>query len=197
MTEKKGVGQIANSTLVKVTDYIPDIIVDLKYAAEDNFTGHRIYDFTEAYLRYGTVQKLKKVQEALRPLGLSLKIWDAYRPTAAQFTFWEICPDDTYIANPYKGFSSHSRGNAVDVTLVTAEGEDLRMPTEFDDFSRLASRHYKDWDKEAADNVMLVEWLMIENGFRVYEGEWWHYVDTDVYPVEEKLEPDSEREQDC
>ena len=61
--------------LVKVKDYIPDIWVDLKYASEDNFTGHKIYDFTEAYLRYGTVQKLMKVQEALRKQGLSLKIW--------------------------------------------------------------------------------------------------------------------------
>ena len=187
MTEKKDTVQISQSALVRVTDYIPDIVVDLKYATADNFTGHKIYDFTEAYLRYGTVQKLKKVQEELRELGLSLKIWDAYRPTAAQFTFWEICPDDTYIANPYKGFSSHSRGNAVDVTLVTAEGEDLRMPTEFDDFSTLASRHYEAWDKEAGNNVMLIEWLMAEYGFRVYEGEWWHYVDTQVYPVEEKL----------
>ena len=38
--------------LVKVKDYIPDIWVELKYASEDNFTGHKIYDFKEAYLRY-------------------------------------------------------------------------------------------------------------------------------------------------
>ena len=187
MTEIFDAEQVQPSDLVNVKEYIPDIVVDLKYASENNFTGHRIYDFTDAYLRYGTVLKLRKVQEELRALGLSLKIWDAYRPTAAQFTFWEICPDDTFVANPYKGFSSHSRGNAGDVTLVTADGEDLVMPTKFDDFSSLASRHYEDWDKEAAANVMLVEWLMIENGFRVYEGEWWHYVDVDVYPVEEKL----------
>lgn len=180
--------------LVNVKEYIPDIFVDLKYATEDNFTGHRIYDFSEAYLRYGTVRKLQKVQEVLRELGLSLKIWDAYRPTAAQFVFWEICPDDTFIANPYKGFSSHSRGNAVDITLVTAEGKDLPMPTEFDDFSGKAARIYSAWSKEAAANVMLVEWLMLENGFRVYEDEWWHYVDTDVYPVAEKLEQGPERE---
>lgn len=182
--------------LVNVKEYIPDIIVDLKYATEDNFTGRRIYDFTEAYLRYGTVQKLKKVQEVLREQGLSLKIWDAYRPTAAQFTFWEICPDDTYVANPVRGFSSHSRGSAVDITLVTADGEELAKPTEFDDFSGKAARIYSAWSKEAAANVMLVEWLMLENGFRAYEGEWWHYVDTDVYPVAENLELGPKREQD-
>ena len=175
------------SALVKVTDYIPDVFVDLKYATEDNFTGHRVYDFSEAYLRYGTVQKLLKAQEELRKSGLSLKIWDAYRPTAAQFTFWELCPDDTYIADPYKGFSSHSRGNAVDVTLVTADGEELLTPTAFDDFSDRATRHHADWNPEAAKNVQLVEELLVQCGFRAYEGEWWHYVDLDVYPVEEKL----------
>ncbi len=179
--------QKMSSDLVKVKDYIPDIFVDLKYATEDNFTGHKIYDFSEAYLRYGTVQKLKRAQDTLREMGLSLKIWDAYRPTAAQFTFWEICPDDNFVADPYKGFSSHSRGNAVDVTLVTADGEDLATPTAFDDFSFLATRQYDAWEPEAAKNVQLVEKVLRENGFRVYEGEWWHYVDLDVYPVKEKL----------
>ncbi len=179
---------MTKEALVKVRDYIPDIFVELKYASEDNFTGHRIYDFSDAYLRYGTVLKLKTVQEELKALNLSLKIWDAYRPAAAQFVFWEICPDDTYVADPYKGFSSHSRGSAVDVVLVTNEGEELPMPTEFDDFSGLAARNYSAWSKEAAANVMLVEWLMAEHGFRVYMGEWWHYVDTDVYPVVERLE---------
>ena len=175
------------SDLVNIKDYIPDVFVDLKYATEDNFTGHRVYDFSEAYLRYGTVQKLKKAQEELRKSGLSLKIWDAYRPTAAQFTFWELCPDDTFIADPYKGFSSHSRGNAVDVTLVTAEGAELLTPTAFDDFSERATRYHADWNPEAAQNVQLVEELLVQSGFRAYEGEWWHYVDLDVYPVKDKL----------
>ena len=171
--------------LVKVKDYIPDIWVDLKYASEDNFTGHKIYGFTEAYLRYGTVQKLMKVQEALRKQGLSLKIWDAYRPPSAQFVFWEICPDDTYVANPIKGFSPHSRGGAVDITLVDQTGKELEMPTEYDDFSGRAVRDYPDWTPQATANQRIVEQLMVDNGFIAYEGEWWHYVDTDKYAVVE------------
>lgn len=172
---------------VRVKDYIPDIVVQLIYAEDDNFTGQKIYDFTEAYLRYGTVLKLGKVQDALREQGYLLKIWDAYRPPAAQFVFWEICPDDTYVANPIKGFSSHSRGSAVDVTIVKADGTEVLMPTEFDDFSGLAERNHSAWSKEAAANVKLVEQLMVDNGFTAYEGEWWHYVDVDVYPVEEDI----------
>ena len=179
---------IKKEDFVKVMDYIPDIHVDLKYATEDNFTGHKIYDFADAYLRYGTVQKLVKVQEGLRKQGLSLKIWDAYRPPAAQFIFWEICPDDNYVANPIKGFSPHSRGGAVDVCLVTANGEELEMPTEFDDFSGKAIRDYSLWTPQAGANLRIVEELMVANGFTAYEGEWWHYVDLDKYPVEEHLQ---------
>lgn len=72
-----------DTALVRVRDYIPDIWVDLRYAGENNFTGAAIYDFSDAYLRYGTVKKLAAVQEALRGEGLSLLIWDAYRPQYA------------------------------------------------------------------------------------------------------------------
>ena len=77
-----------DTALVRVRDYIPDIWVDLRYAGEDNFTGAAIYDFSDAYLRYGTVRKLAAVQETLRGEGLSLLIWDAYRPQYAQRLLW-------------------------------------------------------------------------------------------------------------
>lgn len=175
--------------LVPVADYIPDIPVDLKYAGEDNFTGQVIYDFTEAYLRYGTVQKLASAQEALATEGYSLLIWDAFRPTEAQFRLWEVCPDPVYVANPERGFSSHSRGNTVDVTLVLADGSPAEMPTGFDDFSPLADRDYSDVPETAAANARLLEDVMTNCGFKPYSGEWWHFSDTDSYPVEEDFVP--------
>ena len=87
----------ADETLVTVTDYIPGIFVELKYATEDNFTGQVIYGFTDARLRYGTVKKLARVQAALLEQGYSLKIWDACRPVSAQFALWEVCPDPVYV----------------------------------------------------------------------------------------------------
>ena len=107
----------APEDFVRVADWIPDIYTDLRYAADNNFTGQAIYDFSDAYLRYGTVQKLAAVQETVAESGCSLLIWDAFRPASAQFRLWEICPDPAYVANPEKGFSSHSRGNTVDVTI--------------------------------------------------------------------------------
>ncbi len=174
---------------VRVVDYIPGIFVDLKYAGEDNFTGTVVYDFTDAYLRYGTVEKLKTVQEAVAAEGYALKIWDAFRPAAAQFALWEICPDPVYVANPNRGFSSHTRGNTVDVTLVYADGTELEMPTGFDDFSPLADRDYSDCTETAGANAQYLEDRMTEAGFKPYAGEWWHFSDTDRYEAEESFQP--------
>lgn len=177
---------------VKVKAYIPDITVDLRYATENNFTGQQIYEFTDAYLRYGTVKKLMAVQEELRQSGLSLKIWDGFRPPSAQFKLWEVYPDHTYVSNPNKGFSSHSRGNTVDLTLVSANGGEVEMPTEFDDFSRRADRDYTDCTKEAAKNSRLLESLMKKHGFKPYSKEWWHFTDTTTYDVEKVFQPVAE-----
>jgi D-alanyl-D-alanine dipeptidase len=172
-----------DSELVCVTDYIPDIYVELKYASSDNFTGRAIYDFTDARLRYGTVKKLAAAQTELSAKGLSLKIWDAYRPVSAQYGLWDICPDPTYVADPNKGFSKHSRGNTVDVTLVTDDGTDLEMPSGFDDFTGKADRDYSDVSSAAGENAELLEKVMVDSGFAGYSGEWWHYSDTEAYPV--------------
>lgn len=174
---------------VAVTDYIPDIQVDLKYAGTDNFTGQVIYEFSTVYLRYGTVVKLSAVQEDLKQLGLGLKIWDGFRPVAAQHKLWEVCPNSRYVANPNTGFSSHSRGNTVDVTLVDSQGREVEMPTGFDDFSKKADRDYSDCTREAADNALILEALMEKHGFSPYKAEWWHYSDTEGYPVEEEFCP--------
>ena len=178
-----------DDAFVPVLDYIPDIVVELKYSAEDNFTGQRIYLFHDAYLRYGTVKKLLRAREILQAQGLGLKLWDAFRPVSAQFALWEVCPDPRYVADPRTGYSSHSRGNTVDITLVDAAGQELTMPTSFDDFSALADRDYSDCPEEAAQNALLLQTVMEEAGFRGYFGEWWHFSDVDTYPVEERFEP--------
>lgn len=178
-----------DTDFVRISDYLPDIFIDLRYATEDNFTGQAIYDFRDAYLRYGTVKKLIAVQNELRSQGLILKIWDAFRPTDAQFRLWEICPDPNYVADPTKGFSDHSRGNTLDITLCYADGTELKMPTGFDDFSALADRDYSDCTPEAAANAKLLESIMTKHGFTGYSGEWWHYSDTDSYDVDETFTP--------
>lgn len=172
-----------DDTLVPIREWLPGAFTDLRYATTNNFTGQVIYDFTEPLLRYGTVKKLAQVERALREQGFTLLIWDAYRPVLAQFRLWEICPDSTYVANPNTGFSSHSRGNTVDLTLVTLSGGAVEMPSGFDEFSALADRDYSDVSETAAQNARLLEQAMTEAGFVPYDGEWWHYSDSVKYEV--------------
>ena len=189
--EPAPVPEPAPADLVAVVDYIPGIYTELRYASDNNFTHQVIYDFSGAYLRYGTVQKLASAQESLETAGYSLLIWDAFRPVSAQFKLWEICPDPAYVANPEKGYSSHSRGSTVDITLVTLDGDPVEMPTDFDDFTAMADRDYSDVSDEAAANAGLLEEAMTAAGFKPYSAEWWHYSDTEPYPVEETFIPES------
>ena len=174
-----------DTALVRVREYIPDIWVNLRYAGENNFTGAAIYDFSDAYLRYGTVKKLAAVQETLRGEGLSLLIWDAYRPMYAQQLLWERCSDPNFVANPDTGGSKHSGGGTVDITLCTSDGAPVEMPSGFDEFSALADRDYSDVSAEAAANAEKLERLMDAAGFDGYFAEWWHYTDRAGYGIEE------------
>src|SRR5579885_233016 len=128
--------------LVNVATEIPTIHLDIKYATTDNFTGKKVYPVAKCYLRRSVVEKLKKVQEELLVMGLSLKIWDGYRPLSVQEIFWNLVPDERYVANPKKG-SRHNRGAAVDLTIVYADsGKELLMPTAIDDFTEKAHADY-------------------------------------------------------
>lgn len=181
-TEKEQtVEEPADTDFVKITDYIPDIVVDLKYATADNFTGTIIYDFKDAYLRYGTVKKLAVAQEKFKSMGYYIKIWDAYRPFAAQEKLWQVCPNPRYVANPANGMKTHNLGGTIDMTLVTFAGNEVEMPTTFDDFSLKADRDYSDVSETAAENARMMEGVMTECGFRGYAGEWWDYSDTTAY----------------
>lgn len=180
----------SNTDFVNVFDYITNIRVNLAYGTENNFTGTKIYDFSDAYLRYGTVKKLSQACEKLEEYGYGILIWDAYRPVYAQERLWEICPDPRYVSRPGTGSQSHCRGIAVDVTLYDLEtGETLEMPTGFDSFTAMADRDYSDCGDEAAENAMLLEDVMESCGFKPYSAEWWHYSDTESYEVETEFDP--------
>ena len=175
---------------VRIFDYIPTARVELAYATVNNFTGYRIYDFTDSYLRYGTIKKLVRVSEELAEQGIGLIIWDGFRPAAAQAKLWEICPDPTFVSHPVTGKRTHCRGNTVDVSLYDLEtGEDLPVPTGYDNFTAYADRDYSDCSKDAAENARLLEQTMEKYGFTPYFAEWWHFADTKDYPIDEFFNP--------
>ena len=188
-TSPSAVQELDDDAFVRISDYIPNAILDLRYATKHNFTGEIVYSFTDAYLRYGTVKKLQAVGETLASQGYTLVIWDAFRPLSAQQALWDICPDPTYVSHPVTGKRNHCRGNAIDLTLADEQGNLLEMPSEFDDFTAKADRDYSDCSLEAAANAQLLQDTMEMHNFTGYEKEWWHFADNIDYPVEEIFEP--------
>ncbi len=162
------------SELVDIQSFIPQVQVDLRYATPDNFTGQIIYNFTRCLLCKEAADLLSCVHGELEGLGLNLKIWDGFRPKEAQWKFWEFFPDERYVSDPRKG-GRHTRGTSVDLTLITKEGIELLMPSDFDDFSERAHRDYMDAPLEAVQNRELLQKVMEKHGFVGLPTEWWHF----------------------
>jgi D-alanyl-D-alanine dipeptidase len=154
------------------------ILLDIRYATENNFLGIALYESSTCYLRTSTAIRLIRVQKSLREKGLGIKIYDGYRPLDVQKRMWEKVPDPRYVSNPEKG-SNHNRGCAVDVTLVDQDGYELKMPTDFDHFSEKSHLDYMDLPQEIINNRDLLQLEMEKAGFIPIRTEWWHFNDPD------------------
>ncbi len=164
--------------LVEIKNVIPEIVLDIKYATEDNFTKEVIYASPQCHLLAHVADALANVQEELADYGLGLKVWDGYRPMSAQRKMWDIVkdtPQQIYVADPGMG-GKHTRGTAIDCTLIDlATAQELKMPTEFDNFTERAWRSYNDMSDEAKANRQLLEDVMTAYGFIGLPHEWWHF----------------------
>jgi D-alanyl-D-alanine dipeptidase len=166
---------VAADPIVEVADIDPRIVIDLRYATSDNFTNQVLYPSDmRCQLRESVARRLSRVQDRLVAAGLGLKIYDGLRPLAVQRTMWEIMPDPRYVADPAKG-SRHNRGAAVDVTLVDLDGNELEMPTAYDDFTEAAHRDFAGCTEAAARHRALLEEAMFAEGFTGLATEWWHF----------------------
>lgn len=170
--------------LVDVSEITNEILFDIRYATDRNYFKKRFYENNICILRYGTTKKLIKANEFLMNLGYRLKVWDAYRPLSVQKLMWDQIKDENFIAPPWRG-SIHNRGAAVDVTLVKLNGEEVEMPTDFDDFTYKASIYYNDCSANAVKNRELLAKAMVQSGFKRIESEWWHFYDDEYkkYPI--------------
>lgn len=172
---KESVKEDPDNLFVDLEKYIPRIVLDIRYADTNNFTRTKIYTQPKAFVRKPVAEALLEIQNKLNNEGLGLKIFDAYRPYAATLYFYEVYPDTTFVAAPWKG-SIHNRGCAVDLTLIDiVTGQELPMPTPFDDFSEKASHNYNDLEPSILANREKLKEVMLAAGFTLYEHEWWHY----------------------
>ena len=156
---------------------IPGIILDLRYATDNNFLHKKLYpDNTKTtFLRRPAYQALDSVAMDLGRQGLALVIFDAYRPYSVTEMMWKSVKDERYAANPAKG-SGHNRGISVDLTLADAKTHQLLlMPTGFDNFSDTAYQNFNELDAKRIANRDLLRHTMEKYGFIPLFSEWWHY----------------------
>ena len=148
--------------------------IDLKYASHDNIIGEKIFLENKCFLLEEAAIKLNKATLIAQELGLNFKIYDAYRPSYVQQALWSFDPNPNFLTNPAKG-SPHTKGIAVDLTLIDTKGHELDMGTKFDDFTEKAFHLSKNVEKKIRLNRYLLLSIMTLAGFDHYLNEWWHY----------------------
>ena len=191
------------SGFVLLADYVPHIIQEIRYYSSYNFIGERIDGYEEpcAILSIEAARALKSAAAELIVQGYRLKVFDAYRPACAvkHFVLWGIEDQDIRM-KPYfyptlekqalfaEGYiakqSSHSRGSAVDLTLLDMKtGKEVDMGSPFDLFSEVSHPDCREITDEQYDNRMILQKVMIRNGFQPINCEWWHFaLKNEPYP---------------
>ncbi|MBF0562820.1 MAG: D-alanyl-D-alanine dipeptidase [Alphaproteobacteria bacterium] len=171
-------------SLVEISPPDFHVIPEIVYATPTNFTSQPVYGRPGCYLHSDAAALLQRAIALAHPLGLTLKILDAFRPAEAQWVLWNHTPDPDFLADPRRG-SPHSRGVAVDVTLVNDDGTNLDMGTPFDAFTPLSHHGNTEIPILAQRNRLLLLGLMTAAGWDFYRNEWWHYqmFDARRYPV--------------
>jgi D-alanyl-D-alanine dipeptidase len=170
--------------LVEITATGHGVLFNLAYAGADNFTGRPVYQRAACYLHVDAVPLLVAAVRLAAVQGLRLKVFDAFRPAEAQWVMWRHTPDPGFLADPKRG-SPHSRGIAVDLTLVDSAGCDLDMGTSFDAFTARSHHGSTAVSAGAQRNRTMLLGLMIAAGWDFYRNEWWHYqiFDSHRYPL--------------
>ena len=172
---QKSVADDPDNELIDLEGYIPYLVLDIRYATDNNFTGQTIYSAPKAYLRKPVADALYKIQSELIEDGYGIKVFDAYRPYEATVLFYETYHDTTFVASPRTG-SVHNKGCAVDLTIIDlTSGLELEMPTPFDDFTEKAAIDYMNLSQSVIDNREKLISIMKKYGFEPYSAEWWHF----------------------
>jgi len=167
----------SNKQMVDIKTFIPNLVLDLRYAGNYNFMRRPMYPLKTktSFLRLPAARALAQVQQELNQKGFGLKIYDAYRPYSVTEKFWELVMDEKYVADPKKG-SGHNRGLSVDLTIIyLPTGKEIQMPTGFDNFSDTAHHNFMNIPFDALQNRKMLKDVMEKYGFKLFETEWWHY----------------------
>jgi D-alanyl-D-alanine dipeptidase len=161
-------------SLIEITEASHDILLDLRYATKNNITGKIIFEENRCFLHADALILLERAISLAKDQGLRFKIFDAYRPKKVQEALWAHSPNPNYVTPPERG-SPHTRGVAVDLTLIDAHENDLDMGTPFDDFTPQSHHGAANLPRNIAANRYLLLGIMMSAGWDLYLNEWWHY----------------------
>ncbi len=170
-------GDFLPSDLVELTALDSTIKLDIRYASSNNVMGAVFYEEARALLQQPAARALLAAHRSLKAKGYGLLIHDAYRPWFVTKMFWEATPDDkkVFVADPARG-SRHNRGCAVDLTLYElAGGQPVEMTSSYDEFTERAHPDYPGGSSAQRWHRELLRRAMAEQGFNVYDFEWWHF----------------------
>ncbi len=151
-----------------------DVDLDIAYATPNNFTGRPVYSRAVCWLHPDAAACLAIAINLAAQQGLRFRVFDGFRPQEAQRRLWAHTPDPDFLADPARG-SPHSRGVAVDLTLIDGTGAALDMGTEFDAFTPLSHHGNTSISSATQANRHLLLGIMSTAGFDFYGKEWWHY----------------------
>lgn len=170
--------------MIEIEPSAYDVTLALAYATSNNVLGRPIYRHARPYLHRDAAACLTRAIDLAAAIGYRLKIFDLFRPTEAQWLLWSRFPQPEFFADPRKG-SPHSRGVAVDLTLVDGRGVELEMGTGFDDLTERAFHASPNVSPVAQQNRAILLGLMTAAGWDFYRNEWWHYqlFDAHHYPL--------------
>ena len=160
--------------LIEIKKDTFNVTLDLKYSSDDNILGKKIFLEGRCFLLEEAAMKLLDAINIAKDLGYYFKIFDAYRPSYVQEALWRFDPNPNFLSDPKKG-SPHTKGIAIDLTLIDFNGNELDMGTKFDDFTKNAYHLSKDIKNNAKINRRLLLSIMTLAGFDFYHKEWWHY----------------------
>lgn len=180
--------QASAAGFVDVRTVVPDAVIDLRYATNNNFVGTALYPTNARCLVHESLAPgLATAAQALRTQGFALVFWDCYRPHAVQVAMFNAVPDPAWVARPGPYARSHETGRSVDVTLAATPGQCANssqpgnlclvdMGTDFDDFSTRATAYAtNDVSTLAQTNRAILRNAMASGGLSAYVGEWWHF----------------------
>lgn len=190
-------GDFLPPDLVELVKVDSTIKLDIRYASTRNFLSTPMYRQARAFMQRPAADAVARASHALHALGYGLLIHDAYRPWYVTKMFWDAVPDadHIFVADPTQG-SRHNRGCAVDLTLYDLKtGDEPPMVSGYDEMTERAYPFYPGGTSLERWDRALLRHAMENEGFTVYEDEWWHfdYKEWRKYPI---LNVDFERVQD-